>query len=64
MAKFIAGAIKRPGALTAKAENAGESTQEFASQHEKDPGLTGQQARFDKILERVRPVAKKRGYLK
>ena len=64
MANFIAGAIKHPGALTAKAKAAGESTQAFATEHEHDSGTTGQQARFAKILNRVRPVAEKRGYLK
>lgn len=40
-------AIKRPGALTAKAKAAGMSTQEFARAHQHDNDLTGQEARFD-----------------
>ncbi|HET9870829.1 MAG TPA: hypothetical protein VFR02_10085 [bacterium] len=43
--------VKRPGALTKKADAAGESVQEFASQHYNDSGLTGQQARFAKIAK-------------
>lgn len=43
---WIAGAIKRPGALTRKARRAGESPMELARDHEHDPGRTGRQARF------------------
>ena len=43
--KWIQGAIKRPGALTAKAKAAGMSPMAFARKHEHDSGLTGQQAR-------------------
>lgn len=43
--KWIAGAIKRPGALTAKARKAGMSPMAFARAHAHDKGLTGQQAR-------------------
>lgn len=38
--------VKRPGALTRKANRAGESVQKFARQHYHSGGLTGQQARF------------------
>lgn len=44
--KFIQGAIKRPGALTAKAKEAGMSVAEFAAAHRHDKGLTGSQSRF------------------
>lgn len=47
---FIAGAIKRPGALTAKAKAAGQSTAAYASEHAHDKGLTGKQARFANLL--------------
>lgn len=47
-------AIKRPGALTRKAQAAGMSTQAFATAHQHDSGLTGQQARFAKVLNTVR----------
>lgn len=56
--KFIASAIKRPGALTRKAKAAGMSVAEFARAHAKDPGLTGQQARF--YLNVLRPASRKR----
>ena len=46
MANFIQGAIKRPGALTAKANAAGMSVAEFAAAHRGDKGLTGEQSRF------------------
>ena len=47
MAKnFIKGAIKRPGALTAKAKAAGMSIDAFARAHQHDGDLTGQQSRF------------------
>jgi hypothetical protein len=51
-------AIKRPGALTAKANRAGMGTQAFAHKHDKDPGLTGEQARFAETLNKVRPGKK------
>lgn len=43
-------AIKRPGALTAKADAAGETPHEFSEAHKHDKGLTGEQARFDLVL--------------
>ena len=44
--------VKRPGALTKKANAAGESVQNFASEHYHDSGLTGEQARFAKIAKK------------
>lgn len=44
--KFIASAIKRPGALTAAASAAGMSVQAFARKHQHDTGRTGDEARF------------------
>ncbi len=49
--KFIAGAIKHPGALTAKAHAASESPMSFAHEHEHSPGTTGRQARLAIILQ-------------
>jgi hypothetical protein len=46
MANWIQGAIKHPGALTAKANKAGETPMSFASKHKSDSGKTGQQARL------------------
>lgn len=44
--KWIAGAIKHPGALKAKAKAAGESTRQFAESHKGAPGATGKQSRL------------------
>lgn len=43
---WMAGAVKRPGALTKKANSAGDSPMSFARKHYHSGGLTGQQARF------------------
>ena len=52
MANFIKKAIKRPGALTRRAERAGESVGEYARKHEHDSGLPGEQSRFyEKVLK-------------
>lgn len=55
---FIAGAIKRPGALTAKAKAAGMSIRAFAEAHKNDPGVTGDECRF--YLNVLRPASAKR----
>lgn len=39
-------AIKRPGALSAKAKKAGMTTDQYARKHKNDSNLTGKQARF------------------
>ena len=44
--------VKRPGALTAKANAAGESVGTFAREHYHSGGLTGQQARFAVIARK------------
>jgi hypothetical protein len=44
--KFIQHAIKRPGALTARAERNGKSVAGEAAAHQHKSGLAGQQARF------------------
>lgn len=49
--KWMKGAVKRPGALSAKARAAGESPMSFARQHAHDSGLTGQQARFALVAQ-------------
>ena len=57
--KFIQKAIKRPGALTAKAKSAGMGVQEFARKHVGDKGLTGDEARFDvNVLNKARKKKK------
>ena len=53
---FIKGAIKRPGALTAKAKAAGQSIEEFARAHQHDAGVTGDESRF--YLNVLRKVGK------
>jgi hypothetical protein len=51
MAKnWIKGAIKKPGALTKKANAAGQSPMAFASAHKHDSGKTGAQARLAMTL--------------
>lgn len=55
MAKnWIQGAIKYPGALTAKAKRAGKSVHAYAEQMKHAPGTTGKQARLALTLERLR----------
>lgn len=53
--------IKRPGALTKKANAAGESPMQFANEHAGDSGLTGQQSRFAKELQGFHGVKKAKG---
>lgn len=52
--KWIDKAIKRPGALKAKAKKAGESTMTFAKEHAGDGGRTGKQARLALTLSKMR----------
>lgn len=52
--KFIAKAIKHPGAFKAQAERAGKSTHEFAEEHKHDSGTTGQRARLALTLGKLR----------
>ena len=52
--QFIQKAIKRPGALTAKAKAAGMSVAEYAAKHQHDSGVTGDEARFySNVLAKV-----------
>jgi hypothetical protein len=48
--KFIAKAIKHPGALTAEAKAAGESPMAFAEEKKHAKGKVGQRARFALLL--------------
>ncbi len=53
--KFIQKAIKRPGALTAKAKRAGESVKEYAQSKKHAPGILGDEARFyENVLSKVK----------
>lgn len=51
--KWIQKAIKHPGALTKKANKAGESPMGFAREHMHDSGKTGQQARLAITLRKM-----------
>jgi len=55
VANWIKGAIKHPGAETAKAKKAGESPMEFARAHKGAPGKTGAQSRLALTLSKLRP---------
>jgi hypothetical protein len=51
--KWVQKAVKRPGALTAKAKRAGMSVQAYARKHEHDSGVTGREARFAVTAKKV-----------
>lgn len=51
--KWIAKAIKHPGALTAKAKKAGESPMEYAHDKMHAKGKTGKQARLAMTLSKM-----------
>jgi hypothetical protein len=55
--KWMTTAVKRPGALTAKAKRAGMSVQAYAQKHKHDSGVRGEEARF---ALNAKKVAKKR----
>ena len=55
--KWMQKAVKRPGALTAKAKRAGMSVQAYAQKHKHDSGVTGEEARF---AVNAKKVAKRR----
>lgn len=51
--KWIAGAIKRPGAFTRKAKAAGMGVQAYARKMRHAAGRTGKQARLALTLKRI-----------
>jgi len=51
--KWIAGAIKRPGAFTRKAKAAGMTVQAYARKMRKAPGRVGKQARLALTLKKI-----------
>lgn len=51
--KWIAGAIKHPGALTRQAKAKGESPMQFAHEHMHDSGTTGKRARLAMTLRKM-----------
>ena len=52
---WIASAVSHPGALSRKADKAGQTPMQFARAHQDDSGKTGQQARLALTLAKVRP---------
>ncbi len=52
--KWIQGAIKHPGALTAKAKAAGESLSQFMREKHKDPTTNRQVALAERLKEMAR----------
>jgi hypothetical protein len=56
--KWIAGAIKRPGALTKKAKAAGMGVQAYARKMKGAKGRTGKQARLALTLSKLRKKKK------
>ena len=52
--KWIAGAIKHPGAEKEAAARAGMSTHEYMMKHEHSPGKAGARARLGLRLEKMR----------
>lgn len=54
-AHWMAGAVKRPGALREKAEEAGESISEFAHAHDKGNSRTAKQSRLAETFAKYRP---------
>jgi hypothetical protein len=51
---WIAGAIKHPGALSAKAKRADDSPMQYARSHQHASGTTGRQARLAVTLSKLR----------
>lgn len=56
---WIKKAISHPGALTKKAEAAGESPMGYAREHQHDSGTTGKQARLALTLRKMSHAHKK-----
>jgi hypothetical protein len=50
---WIAGAIKHPGAETAAAKKAGESTHDYEEKHKHDSGTAGKRARLGLTLAKI-----------
>lgn len=51
---WIEKATKKPGTFKAQAQRAGESTAEYASEHEDASGKTGKRARLAEMLLKMR----------
>lgn len=51
--KWIKGAIKHPGAMTAAAEREGVSNSEYIQEHKHDSGKAGKRARLAETLKHM-----------
>lgn len=61
MANFLKKAIKRPGAMTAKAKAAGQSNYEYAQSKQHASGTDGDEARlYMNVLRKVGPKSRKK----
>lgn len=58
MANWIAGAVKKPGAMTAQAKSEGVSNGKFEQEHKHDSGKSGQRARMALVLKGLHKAAK------
>ena len=58
---WIQGAIKHPGAFSAKAKAAGKTTAEYAKEKQDAGGKLGRQARLAEVLMHLNPYKKKKG---
>ena len=56
--KWIAGAVKHPGAMTAAATRAGESNSEYEQSHKGDDTLAGKRARLALTLQGLHRAVK------
>jgi hypothetical protein len=56
---WMQGAVKHPGAFTAKAKAAGMSVPTYAKQEAHAPGTLGRQARLAEIFERANRAKRK-----
>lgn len=52
--KWIAGAIKKPGAMTEAAKREGVSNSEYIKEHKDDGGKAGKRARLAETLKNMR----------
>lgn len=52
--KFIAKAIKHPGAMTAAAKREGVSNSQYEQEHKHDSGTSGKRARLALTLKRMK----------
>lgn len=57
--KWIQGAIKHPGAMTAQAKSEGVSNSTFEQEHKHDSGKAGQRARFALVLKGLHKAVNK-----